>query len=335
MTPSEPLVQKPPLLVPAAQVQQPHQPITSPASEQPSNRPSLKNAESTAALVSTIEQLNILPPLVTSTGASKQIVQQQPIRLTRSTVASKPIVQHVRPTPSSGASHLFRMQHQRGHQLKRHHDLGSYLPHLVHQLQLQNKHCSNRLDQLKCQNQLCSNLFGLLLQMEHQPCSATNNESHAPCQPPPAIGTSQVQPSTRAAPLDSPSHSPAIKVPRGSTQQELHQKPTRQESRESPSNGNNKDLVRSSQSKSVDKGKGLDGEKKNKSTTSKTTRPSVSSWKDNIQSDAKEKVLTIVNNALFGVEGQLKGEVQQESSGNDLSNESRHTGPSTSTSQVN
>ncbi|KAJ8439977.1 hypothetical protein Cgig2_008360 [Carnegiea gigantea] len=42
-----------------------------------------------------------------------------------------------------------------------------------------------------------------------------------------------------------------------------------------------------------------------------------------------------VNNTLFGVEGQLKGKVQQQSSGNDLSNESRHTGPLTSTSQVN
>ncbi|KAJ8439469.1 hypothetical protein Cgig2_008500 [Carnegiea gigantea] len=57
--------------------------------------------------------------------------------------------------------------------------------------------------------------------------------------------------------------------------------------------GNNEDLTRSSQSRSVDKGKGLDREKKNKSTTSKTTTSSRLSWKDNIQFDAKEKVLTI------------------------------------------
>ncbi|KAJ8423637.1 LOW QUALITY PROTEIN: hypothetical protein Cgig2_007646 [Carnegiea gigantea] len=80
---------------------------------------------------------------------------------------------------------------------------------------------------------------------------------------------------------------------KGTTQQELHQKPASQESRESPSNGNNEDLVRSSQSKSVDKGKGLDGGKKNKSTTSKITRSARSSWKDNIQFDVKEEVLTI------------------------------------------
>ncbi|KAJ8430728.1 hypothetical protein Cgig2_001301 [Carnegiea gigantea] len=127
------------------------------------------------------------------------------------------------------------------HQLKRHDDLGNCLPHL--------------------------------------PCSATTNESHQPCQPPQALGTSQVQPLTRSAPSDSQSHSPAVKVLR--------------ESRESPSNGNNEDLVRSSQSKSIDKGKGLDGGKKNKSTTSKTTRSARSSWKDNIQFDAKEEVLTI------------------------------------------
>ncbi|KAJ8444135.1 hypothetical protein Cgig2_029910 [Carnegiea gigantea] len=54
-----------------------------------------------------------------------------------------------------------------------------------------------------------------------QPCSATNNESHRPCQPPHALGTSQVHPSTRSAPTDSQSHSPTVKVLKGLTQQEL------------------------------------------------------------------------------------------------------------------
>ncbi|KAJ8444131.1 LOW QUALITY PROTEIN: hypothetical protein Cgig2_029906 [Carnegiea gigantea] len=76
------------------------------------------------------------------------------------------------------------------------------------------------------------------------PCSATNNESHRPCQPPHALGTSQVHPSTRSAPTDSQSHSPTVKVLKGSTQQELHQEPASQESRESPSNGNNEDVER-------------------------------------------------------------------------------------------
>ncbi|KAJ8439078.1 hypothetical protein Cgig2_018472 [Carnegiea gigantea] len=63
--------------------------------------------------------------------------------------------------------------------------------------------------------------------------------------------------------------------------------------------GNNEDLTRSSQSRSVDKGKGRDREKKNKSTTSKTTTSSRLSWKDNIQFDAKEKVLTIGNEKVI------------------------------------
>ena len=71
----------------------------------------------------------------------------------------------------------------------------------------------------------------------------------------------------------------------------MHQKTACQEIREPPSNGNNEDL--SSQSKSVDKGKDHDGGKKKKPTTSKSTRSSRSSWKDDIQFDAKEQVLTI------------------------------------------
>ncbi|KAJ8428903.1 hypothetical protein Cgig2_024972 [Carnegiea gigantea] len=59
MTPIEPLVQKPPNLVLATQVQQLHQPFKSPASEQTSKRPSLKNAESNAASVPTIEQPHV------------------------------------------------------------------------------------------------------------------------------------------------------------------------------------------------------------------------------------------------------------------------------------
>ncbi|KAJ8423161.1 hypothetical protein Cgig2_026194 [Carnegiea gigantea] len=92
--------------------------------------------------------------------------------------------------------------------------------------------------------------------MEHQPCFATTNESRRPCQPPHALGTSQVRPSTRSAPSDSQSHSPAANVLKGATQQELHQKPASQESRESPLNGNTEESVRSSKRKSVDKGKG-------------------------------------------------------------------------------
>ncbi|KAJ8427050.1 hypothetical protein Cgig2_020908 [Carnegiea gigantea] len=113
-----------------------------------------------------------------------------------------------------------------------------------------------------------------------QPCPATNNnESRPPSQP-------------------------AIEVLRGTTQQEVHQKTACQESREPPSNGNNEDL--SSQSKFVDKGKGLDGGKKKKSTTSKSTRSSRSSWKDDIQFDAKEQVLTIDDK---GNEGMINGSI--------------------------
>jgi len=59
---------------------------------------------------------------------------------------------------------------------------------------------------------------------------------------------------------------------------------TSQASRESPSNGNNdhEDLARSSQSQSNDKGKGHVGGKQKKSSISKSTRSSQSSWKDNI-----------------------------------------------------
>ncbi|KAJ8432466.1 hypothetical protein Cgig2_015263 [Carnegiea gigantea] len=113
-----------------------------------------------------------------------------------------------------------------------------------------------------------------------QPCPTTNNnESHPPSQP-------------------------AIEVLRGATQQEVHQKIACQESREPPSNSNNEDL--SSQSKFVDKGKGLDGGKKKKSTTSKSTRSSRSSWKDDIQFDAKEQVLTIDDQ---GNEGVINGSI--------------------------
>ncbi|KAJ8437413.1 LOW QUALITY PROTEIN: hypothetical protein Cgig2_008766 [Carnegiea gigantea] len=56
MTPTEPLVQKPPDLVPATQ---PHKPITSPASEQASKQPSIKHAEPTAASVPIIEQPHV------------------------------------------------------------------------------------------------------------------------------------------------------------------------------------------------------------------------------------------------------------------------------------
>ncbi|KAJ8439444.1 LOW QUALITY PROTEIN: hypothetical protein Cgig2_021558 [Carnegiea gigantea] len=70
---------------------------------------------------------------------------------------------------------------------------------------------------------------------------------------------------------------------------------TIQASRESPSNGNNdhEDLAKSSQSQSNDKGNGHVGGKQRKSSVSKSTRSSQSSSKDNIPFDAKEEVLTI------------------------------------------
>ncbi|KAJ8422325.1 LOW QUALITY PROTEIN: hypothetical protein Cgig2_011617 [Carnegiea gigantea] len=73
MTPIEPLVQKPPDLVPATQVQQPYRPITSPASEQASKRPSIKHAELTAASVPTIEQPHVR--CLTSSGAPRPPIQ--------------------------------------------------------------------------------------------------------------------------------------------------------------------------------------------------------------------------------------------------------------------
>ncbi|KAJ8441793.1 hypothetical protein Cgig2_021483 [Carnegiea gigantea] len=107
-----------------------------------------------------------------------------------------------------------------------------------------------------------------------------------PSQPPPVVGTSKVNPSNRSLLLHNQSHSATVKVVRGATRQEV---------RESPSNGNNdrEGLARSSQSQSNDKGKGHVGGKQKKLSTSKSTRSSQSSWKDNIQFDAKEEVLTI------------------------------------------
>ncbi|KAJ8430727.1 hypothetical protein Cgig2_001300 [Carnegiea gigantea] len=73
MTPTEPLVQKPPDLVLAAQVQQPNRPITSPASEQASKRPSIKHAEPILASVPTIKQPHVRCP--TSSGAPRPPIQ--------------------------------------------------------------------------------------------------------------------------------------------------------------------------------------------------------------------------------------------------------------------
>ncbi|KAJ8423304.1 hypothetical protein Cgig2_022098 [Carnegiea gigantea] len=105
-----------------------------------------------------------------------------------------------------------------------------------------------------------------------------------PCQPPSLVGTSQVNHSTRSVPLDNQSRSATVKVARGAIQQEVHQKigSTSQASRESPSNDNNEDLARSSQSQSINKGKGDVGGKQKKSSISKSIRSSRSSWKDNI-----------------------------------------------------
>ncbi|KAJ8425463.1 hypothetical protein Cgig2_018861 [Carnegiea gigantea] len=107
-----------------------------------------------------------------------------------------------------------------------------------------------------------------------QPSSATIG-SNPPCQPSSVIGTSQVG--------------------KGATQQEMHQKTgiPSQASRESPSNGNSEDLARTSPSQSIDKGKCHVGGKQKKTSMSKTTRSSRLSWKDNIQFDAKEEVLTV------------------------------------------
>ncbi|KAJ8439470.1 hypothetical protein Cgig2_008501 [Carnegiea gigantea] len=70
---SKPLVQKPLNLVPTTQVQQPHRPITSPASEQTSKRSFLKNAELTTASILTIEQPHVRCP--TSSGAPRPPIQ--------------------------------------------------------------------------------------------------------------------------------------------------------------------------------------------------------------------------------------------------------------------
>ncbi|KAJ8439473.1 hypothetical protein Cgig2_008504 [Carnegiea gigantea] len=107
-----------------------------------------------------------------------------------------------------------------------------------------------------------------------QPSSATIG-SNPPCQPSSVIGTSQVG--------------------KGATQQEMHKKTgiPSQATRESPSNGNSEDLARTSPSQSIDKGKCHVGGKQKKTSMSKTTRSSRLSWKDNIQFDAKEEVLTV------------------------------------------
>jgi len=100
--------------------------------------------------------------------------------------------------------------------------------------------------------------------------------SKRPCQPPSVVGTSQVNPSTRSVPLHNQSHSTTVKVARGATQQEVHQKTglSSQASRKSPSNGNNdhEDWARSSRSQFNDKGKGHVGRKPKKSSISKNKR---------------------------------------------------------------
>ncbi|KAJ8433700.1 LOW QUALITY PROTEIN: hypothetical protein Cgig2_020635 [Carnegiea gigantea] len=121
-----------------------------------------------------------------------------------------------------------------------------------------------------------------------QPSFATTG-SNPPCQPPSliktsqppsVIGTSQVNPSSRSVPLHNQSHLATVKVAKGSTSQA---------SRESPSNANNdhEDLAKEFSKK------GDGGGKQKKSSISKSTRSSQSSWKDNIQFDAKEEALTI------------------------------------------
>ncbi|KAJ8427217.1 hypothetical protein Cgig2_009110 [Carnegiea gigantea] len=78
--------------------------------------------------------------------------------------------------------------------------------------------------------------------------------SNPPCQPSFVVGTSQVNPSTRSVPLDNQSHSAIIEVARG---------------------------------------KGYVGGKQKRPSVSQNTKSSRSSWKNNIQFDAKEEVLTV------------------------------------------
>ncbi|KAJ8421875.1 hypothetical protein Cgig2_032131 [Carnegiea gigantea] len=274
----------------------------------------------------------IVPPPGTGVGASKLIVQQRLVGLSRSIRALKPLPQQLlRPTPSSGASATMiwattsppstsiKDSKQIVQQLTR--STGGSKP-IMQQLVRPTSLNGGSASQPSLQPQPTASIA--TFQPVHMPTSPTGvaqplirpsmirfgpfqpsfattrsnppcqppslvetsqvnpstTGSKRPCQPPSVVGTSQVNPSTRSVPLHNQSHLATVKVARGSTSQA---------SRESPSNANNdhEDLARSSRRK------GDVGGKQKKSSISKSTRSSQSSWKDNIQFDAKEEALTI------------------------------------------
>ncbi|KAJ8441165.1 hypothetical protein Cgig2_024894 [Carnegiea gigantea] len=202
-----------------------------------------------------------------SNGGSKPIMQDQIVqRLTRSTAGSKQIVQKLgQPTSlNEGSESQPTLQSQPGA------SVAALWPVHMPTSQI----VVGR--PLVCPSTIRFGPF--------QPSSATIG-SNPPCQAAVVVGTSQTINPTPAT----------VKVARGGTQQEVHQKTgsPSQASRESPSNGNKEDLARSSPSQSIDKEKGHVGGKQKKISMSKSTRSSRLSWKDNIQFDAKEEVLTI------------------------------------------
>ncbi|KAJ8435335.1 hypothetical protein Cgig2_024322 [Carnegiea gigantea] len=272
---SKPLVQQPPTSLPSTQVPQPHQPITPLASEQTSKQPSILQSSIGVPQPPTQPGSGILQPptqplrpptastkVVTraSTEAFQRSAEQtskQPSVPQPSSGVPRPSTQPLRP-PTASTKVVTRASVEA---FQRSAEQTSKQPSPSFQPQSAASVAAVRPVQMPTSQTAAARplvrsstvTFG-----PFQPSSATIG-SNPPCQPSSVIGISQVG----------------------------------KASRESPSNGNSEDLARTSPSQSIDKGKCHVGGKQKKTSMFKTTRSSRLSWKDNIQFDAKEEVLTV------------------------------------------
>ncbi|KAJ8422273.1 hypothetical protein Cgig2_014419 [Carnegiea gigantea] len=211
----------------------------------------------------------ILPPPGTGAGASK-LIHQNHFRSSFFSLLHQ--VEHRNCLCNHLPKNLFSMQHQLGLRRSR------QLPPPPSTSIKASKPIVQQLTR-------CTAGSKLVVQQLLRPTSVNGGSASQPCL--------QLQPTTSIAALQ-PVRTPTS--PNGATQPLIRPSTikfgsTSQVSRESPSNGNNdhEDLARSSQSQSTDKGKGYVGGKQKKSSTSKSTRSSQSSWKDNIQERGGDK----------------------------------------------
>ncbi|KAJ8428068.1 hypothetical protein Cgig2_024135 [Carnegiea gigantea] len=149
----------------------------------------------------------ILPPPGTRAGASKLIVQQRPVGLSRSTGASKPLPQQLlQPTPSSGASQLPLQPFTK----KSVQHATSTRASIEPCLQLQPTASIPALQPVRTPispNGVTQPLIRPST-IKFGPFQLSATGSNLPCQPPSLVGTSQVNPSTIG--LNQPSQPPPV-----------------------------------------------------------------------------------------------------------------------------